>query len=60
VLYSGPLGNADQAIEQLRVGGSVAVPGFMKPEGIILYHSAARLYFKQLIENDDEPKGRAE
>jgi hypothetical protein len=60
VLYSGPLGNADQAVEQLRAGGSVAVPGFMKPEGIILYHSAARLYFKQLLDNDDEPKGRAE
>jgi hypothetical protein len=46
----------DQALEILRTQGSVAVPGFMRPEGIIVYHSASRGYFKVLLENDDTPK----
>lgn len=41
----------------LDVNGSVAAPGFSKPEGIIIYHTAAKATFKSLIENDDSPKG---
>ena len=37
--------------------GSYAAPGFMQPEGIIIYHTAAKTTFKSLIENDDSPKG---
>jgi hypothetical protein len=37
--------------------GSEAAPGFMRPEGIIIYHSAARTMFKKTIEKDDQPKG---
>lgn len=43
----------------LRIGGSVAAPGFMNPEGVIVYHEAAQRTFKVLLENDDMPKGRA-
>lgn len=57
VVYTGPLGNADQALEDLRKTGSQMVPGYMHPEGIIVYHSASRSLFKQVIENDDVPKG---
>lgn len=33
-----------------------AAPGFMRPEGVVVYHSAGQV-FKALIENDDQPKG---
>ncbi len=39
--------------------GSVAVPGFMRPEGIVVYHTAARTYSKVTIEGDEAPKGKA-
>lgn len=45
-----------EALERLRVGGSVAAPGFMRPEGVIVYLTASRSYFKQTIEKDAEPK----
>lgn len=45
------------ALDDLRTNGSRAAPGFMKPEGVIVWHSAARSYFKVLLEGDDIPKG---
>jgi len=45
-------------IDKLYFNGSVAVPGFMKPEGIIIYHTAGNLYFKKTIENDEKYKGK--
>jgi hypothetical protein len=47
-------------IERLRMYGSFAAPGFMKPEGIVVYHVAAGIGFKKTIEKDEQPKGRAE
>lgn len=41
----------------LRLLGSTAVPGFMQPEGLVIYHTAARQTFKVLLEGDDHPKG---
>lgn len=46
-------------IEDLRVDGSAAAPGFMKPEGIVVFHTASREMYKVLIEGDDVPKGAA-
>lgn len=46
-------------LRELRRGGSFAVPGFMNPEGIVLYHTAAKQTFKVLLEGDDVPKGAA-
>lgn len=43
----------------LKECGSKAVPGFMEPEGIMVYHSASRQVYKVLIENDELPKGLA-
>ena len=40
----------------LSLFGSWAVPGFMKPEGIVAYHTAGGHYYKQTCEYDDEPK----
>jgi len=48
------------AIQQLKDAGSVAAPGFMKPEGVVIYHHAARIYFKKTIEKDEKPKGSKE
>jgi hypothetical protein len=45
------------ALGVLLVDGSLAAPGFMKPEGIVIYHEAARTMFKKAIEKDSEPKG---
>jgi hypothetical protein len=44
-----------EAEAELRERGSVAAPGFMKPEGLILYMVGT--YSKFLLENDDTPKG---
>lgn len=37
--------------------GSFASPGFVNPEGIVIYHNAGGYYFKKTIENDETPKG---
>lgn len=64
VLYSGLLDEygvlkgVKAAIKRLTEEGSVAAPGFMKPEGIIIYHHAANLYFKKTLEKDEEWKGK--
>lgn len=60
-LYTGQFSTdiTSTQLERLSTLGSVASPGFMKPEGICIYLSAARTYFKQTLEKDDEPKSRA-
>ena len=45
-------------IEMLRADGSQASLGFMKPEGVVIYHAAARSYFKKTLEKDTEWKGK--
>lgn len=62
VLYEGLFtSNAvEMAIIQLRNAGSVAVPGWMKPEGVVIYHKAADTLFKVTLEKDESPKGRTE
>lgn len=58
VLYHGIF--TDTAVEialgMLRDNGSVAAPGFMDPEGVVVFHSASRTLFKKTIKNDSEPK----
>lgn len=44
-------------LEMLRVHGSFAVPGWTKPEGIVIFHEAAKKAFKVTCENDESPKG---
>jgi RNA ligase-like protein len=48
---------AADILDILRAGGSQAAPGFMKPEGIVVFHTAAGALFKKTIEKDNEPKG---
>lgn len=46
------------AIELLRNKGSYAAPGFMNPEGIVVYHVAAGIGFKKTLEKDGQPKSK--
>lgn len=48
----------EHALAQLRLAGSLAAPGFMKPEGVVLFHTAASMLFKVTLERDKAPKGR--
>jgi len=59
ILYDGLFDTnvVDYYLDILAGLGSVAVPGFMKPEGICVYHTAAGQYFKKTIENDEKHKG---
>ncbi len=59
VLYKGEFDTetVKEFLEYLKGFGSFAAPGFMKPEGIVIYHVQGRIYFKKTIENDEKPKG---
>lgn len=61
VLYRGVFSTlqVDLCIELLRSSGSVASPGFMKPEGVVCFHAAAGIGFKTTLEKDDVPKALA-
>lgn len=47
----------DVAVETLRVKGSYAAPGFMKPEGVVAFHVQGNLLLKATLEKDEAPKG---
>jgi hypothetical protein len=61
VLYQGVFNSVSiiDALSALSLKGSVMVPGWDRPEGIIIYHLAANLYFKKTIHKDEEWKGKA-
>ena len=44
------------AIEGLKVNGSKAAPGFMKPEGIVVFHTKGNVGFKYTCEKDEQHK----
>jgi len=46
----------EHALNRLRTEGSAAAPGFMKPEGIVAFHTHSRTLFKVTLERDEEPK----
>lgn len=47
----------DDTIAVLRDTGSMAAPGFMQPEGVIVFHIAGNVGFKKTLEKDEVPKG---
>lgn len=61
VLYSGLFTPSCiyNALTGLKTNGSMAAPGLMNPEGVIIWHAAARTYFKVTLERDEEYKGKA-
>lgn len=58
-LHNGPFDTKyiQEVLNGLAVNGSMAAPGFMKPEGVVIYHEASKQLFKKTIEKDDKPKG---
>ena len=48
--------NINEILENLKQNGSVAAPGYMKPEGIIIFYTAGNVGFKKTIERDETPK----
>lgn len=60
VLYTGPgleLSRiVSELIETLKTKGSVAAPGYMRPEGLVVYSSLTKSRYKVLCENDEGRK----
>lgn len=61
VLYEGMYGDwaIDEALNNLNRYGSKANPGFDRPEGLVVFHTASNQVFKVTIDNDEAPKGLA-
>jgi hypothetical protein len=59
VLYRGPFRTSaiETVLDGLIAEGSAAAPGFMQPEGIMVFHTAGNVGFKKTIVKDDQPKG---
>ena len=57
-LYAGDFDTAVivEELEKLKREGSKAAPGYMNPEGVVIYHTAGNLYFKKTIFGDESPK----
>lgn len=60
VLYRGLFDTAkiDECLENLKSSGSKASPGFMRPEGVVVFHIAGNIGFKKTIEKDEVPKSK--
>ncbi|MDX3551000.1 RNA ligase family protein [Streptomyces europaeiscabiei] len=58
VLYQGPNDTAAIRTELhcLKTWGSAAVPGFLRPEGVCVYHSASRTVTKVTLDANDAGK----
>lgn len=60
VLYRGIFcdGAIQMTLHALNEAGSVASPGYMDPEGIVIFHEASGVSFKKTIRNDESPKSK--
>lgn len=58
VLYHGPFNTRtiEECIYDLHEVGSYAAPGFMKPEGVVIYHHHSGTSFKTTLDNNDKHK----
>lgn len=61
VLYQGTFQThlVDGWLTELQETGSRAAPGFMKPEGVVVYHHASKQLFKKTLDKNDGHKGAA-
>lgn len=59
ILYRGDWSQEaiDSSLANLKAAGSIAEPGFMNPEGVVVYHYASGNLYKILLEHDELPKG---
>lgn len=60
VLYQGIFDTlqVDTWLEELRVGGSIAAPGYPFPEGVVVYHIAGNFCLKKTLDKNDGHKGQ--
>ena len=58
LLYEGDFDTtkAEIHLAMLKETGSLAAPGYMNPEGVVIYHEAGRCLFKKTIEADEKGK----
>lgn len=58
LLAEGPfdLDDVRHILAELRKNGSSAAPGFMNPEGVVVWHAAARQTLKAFVDDDGQPK----
>jgi len=52
--------DVDDVLDDLRQNGSTAAPGFMRPEGVVVFHVAGCVGFKKTLIGDDVPKAIAQ
>ena len=59
VLYSGPFDvvKLNSIIEELKANGSTAAPGFMKPEGVVVFLKENNGFLQITSNKDESPKG---
>lgn len=48
----------DFVLDQLKQTGSICSPGFMDPEGVVVFHVAGNFGFKKTIKKDELPKSK--
>jgi len=60
IIYTGMFDTreAEECVTKLWRSGSYASPGFMNPEGIVIFHKAGNLMFKKTVEDDEVPKSK--
>ena len=60
VLYQGLFDTVkvNECLGNLKLNGSMASPGFMRPEGVVVFHIAGNIGFKKTIEKDEVPKSK--
>ena len=58
ILWRGQFADLDvkEIMLKLLYSGSQAAPGFMRPEGIVIFHTKANVGFKKTFEKDDTGK----
>ena len=58
IIYNGLVSDEKiwQSVKLLKDKGSIAAPGCMNAEGIMIYHIAGNCYFKKTLENDQQHK----
>ena len=60
-LYVGMFDTAkvQEVMDSLWQTGSIAAPGYMKPEGVVIFHTSHGQLFKKTFEKDEKGKGES-
>ena len=60
VVWRGNFDDLDlsEILDHLKSVGSYAMPGFERPEGVVVYHVASNTCFKKTMDDDGQPKSK--